>query len=173
MRPSLFVQMLVGECLRSMDCELATLRDLVFSIQRPVEATLWLHMIFATTATSQLLIAPAGESPLIAAAQWLQGTLLGTIATAVAIIAVATTGMMMLTGHVDWRRGVSVVLGCFIIFGAPVIAAGILGAVDERTPYVVPPEQAPSPIDTAPPQAQPSSAPVPYDPYAGASVPTG
>jgi type IV secretory pathway VirB2 component (pilin) len=129
-------------------------------------------MIFASTATSELLTAPAGESPLTAAAQWLQGTLLGTIATAVAVIAVATTGMMMLTGHVDWRRGVSVVLGCFIIFGAPVIAAGILGVVDERIPYV-PPEQAPSPIDTAPPQARPSSAPVPYDPYAGASVPTG
>ena len=31
----------------------------------------------------------------------------------------------MLTGRMDWRRGVVVVMGCFILFGAAAIVAGI------------------------------------------------
>jgi hypothetical protein len=36
---------------------------------------------------------------------WLQGTLLGTIATTVAIIAVSWVGMLMLMGRFEIRRG--------------------------------------------------------------------
>jgi type IV secretion system protein VirB2 len=68
---------------------------------------------------------PAGSGVLVSAVNWLQGTLLGTIATVVAVIAVATVGFMMLTGRINWRYGVSVVLGCFILFGATSIVAGI------------------------------------------------
>ena len=68
---------------------------------------------------------PAGSSPLIAALDWVQGTLLGNVATAAAVIAVAVVGFMMLTGRIDWRRGLTVVVGCFIIFGAVAIVAGI------------------------------------------------
>jgi type IV secretion system protein VirB2 len=32
---------------------------------------------------------------------------------------------MMLTGRIEWRRGLTVVIGCFIIFGAVAIVAGI------------------------------------------------
>lgn len=56
---------------------------------------------------------------------WLQGTLLGTVATVAAVIAVAAVGFMMLTGRLDWRRGLTVVVGCFIIFGAGALVAGI------------------------------------------------
>ncbi len=56
---------------------------------------------------------------------WLQGTLLGTVATAAAVIAVAGVGFMMLTGRMEWRRGLTVVVGCFIIFGAGALVAGI------------------------------------------------
>ena len=70
---------------------------------------------------------PAGSSPLIAALDWVQGTLLGNLATAAAVIAVAAVGFMMLTGRMDWRRGLTVVIGCFIIFGAVSIVAGIRG----------------------------------------------
>ena len=56
---------------------------------------------------------------------WLQGTLLGTVATVAAVIAVAAVGFMMLTGRLDWRRGLTVVVGCFIIFGAGAIVAGL------------------------------------------------
>lgn len=68
---------------------------------------------------------PAGSGAVISAISWLQGTLLGTVATVVAVIAVATVGFMMLTGRINWRYGVTVVLGCFILFGASSIVAGI------------------------------------------------
>lgn len=68
---------------------------------------------------------PAGSGPLTAAVRWLQGTLLGTVATVVAVIAVATVGFMMLTGRMNWRYGATVVLGCFILFGAASIVGGI------------------------------------------------
>lgn len=68
---------------------------------------------------------PAGSGVLVSAVNWLQGTLLGTIATVVAVIAVAAVGFMMLTGRINWRYGVTVILGCFILFGASSIVAGI------------------------------------------------
>lgn len=68
---------------------------------------------------------PAGSSPLVAAMEWVQGTLLGNVATAAAVIAVAVVGFMMLTGRIEWRRGLTVVIGCFIIFGAVAIVSGI------------------------------------------------
>ncbi len=68
---------------------------------------------------------PNGSAPLVSAVQWLQGTLLGTVATVVAVIAVACVGLMMLTGRINWRHGSIVILGCFILFGAASIVAGI------------------------------------------------
>jgi type IV secretion system protein VirB2 len=68
---------------------------------------------------------PAGSGVLVSAMNWLQGTLLGTVATVAAIIAVAVVGFMMLTGRINWRYGVTVILGCFILFGASSIVAGI------------------------------------------------
>lgn len=71
---------------------------------------------------------PQGSSPIINAVAWLQGTLLGTVATVVAVIAVAVVGFMMLTGRINWRYGATVVLGCFILFGAASIVGGIQSA---------------------------------------------
>ena len=68
---------------------------------------------------------PQGSGVIVSAVTWLQGTLLGTVATVAAVIAVAAVGFMMLTGRIDWRRGVVVILGCFILFGAASIVAGI------------------------------------------------
>lgn len=68
---------------------------------------------------------PRGSGPIVSAVQWLQGTLLGTVATVVAVIAVACVGFMMLTGRMNWRYGAVVILGCFILFGAVGIVAGI------------------------------------------------
>ena len=51
--------------------------------------------------------------------------MLGNVATAAAVIAVAVVGFMMLTGRIEWRRGLTVVIGCFIIFGAVAIVSGI------------------------------------------------
>src|SRR5471032_348750 len=80
----------------------------------------------ATSAQAQVVSQdPAGSSPLVAALEWVQGTLLGNVATAAAVIAVAVVGFMMLTGRIEWRRGLTVVIGCFIIFGAVAIVSGI------------------------------------------------
>src|SRR6185312_1323668 len=68
---------------------------------------------------------PAGSGVLVSAVNWLEGTLLGTIATVAAVVAIAAVGFMMLTGRINWRYGVTVVLGCFILFGAASIVAGI------------------------------------------------
>lgn len=68
---------------------------------------------------------PQGSGPIVSAVQWLQGTLLGTVATVLAVIAVACVGLLMLTGRINWRYGVVVILGCFILFGAVSIVAGI------------------------------------------------
>ena len=71
---------------------------------------------------------PAGSGPIVGAIGWIQGTLLGTVATVIAVIAVAVVGLMMLTGRMNWRYGASVILGCFILFGAASIVAGIQSA---------------------------------------------
>ncbi len=68
---------------------------------------------------------PAGSGVLVSAVRWLQGTLLGTIATVAAVIAVACVGLLMLTGRINWRYGATVIIGCFILFGAASIVAGI------------------------------------------------
>lgn len=100
---------------------------------------------------------------------WLQNTLLGTIATTVAVVAVASVGIMMLTGRLNLRHGATVIVGCFVLFGASSIAVGIRFAVESAggsQPYEAQADVAPSPPVTLPPKPDPN-----YDPYAGASVP--
>jgi type IV secretory pathway VirB2 component (pilin) len=109
---------------------------------------------------------PATTNVFAAADQWLQGTLLGTVATTVAVIAVASVGFLLMSGRVDMRRAAQVILGCFILFGASSIAAGIMrvvGAGDAQAE--VAPVSPPAPVYAAPAEA------APYDPYAGAAVP--
>ena len=71
---------------------------------------------------------PQGSGPIVSALSWLQGTLLGNVATSVAVIAVAMVGFMMLTGRLNWRVGATVIIGCFILFGAASIVGGIQSA---------------------------------------------
>ena len=86
-------------------------------------------VISANDAYAQTAYAdPAGSGVIVGAVHWVQGTLLGTVATVVAVIAVAVVGFMMLTGRLNWRYGATVILGCFILFGATTIVAGIQGA---------------------------------------------
>lgn len=68
---------------------------------------------------------PQGSGPIVNALGWMQGTLLGNVATTAAVIAVAVVGMMMLTGRMNWRFGATVIMGCFVLFGATAIVSGI------------------------------------------------
>ena len=80
---------------------------------------------YSSGALAQAGADPAGSGPIVAALGWLQGTLLGNVATAVAVIAVAMVGFMMLTGRMNWRFGATVIVGCFVLFGASAIVTGI------------------------------------------------
>ena len=109
-------------------------------------------------------------NPFGSALGWIEHTALGTVAIAVAVIAVGWIGFLMLSGRIDVRRAARVILGCFIIFGASTITAGIQAAIFGREQSaadhveVAPPPPA---YPAAPAQAAPSS----YDPYAGAGLP--
>lgn len=111
---------------------------------------------------------PGAGGSLVAALSWVQATLLGTVATAVGAIAIAVVGLMMLGGRIDARQGIRTVLGLFILFGAPAIAAGLsasLRGVAEPPPPMLAQAAAlpPGPIVPEPlPQA--------LDPYAGVSA---
>jgi type IV secretory pathway VirB2 component (pilin) len=120
-------------------------------------------MQFGTGWTS--LSDPPGASPIGAALSWLEGTLSGTIATTIAVIAIASLGFGMLTGRIDLRRGATTIAGCFILFGASSIVAGLRHAVSGASPDA--PEMAL--VDPSPPVVVPPPAPR-QDPYAGASL---
>jgi type IV secretion system protein VirB2 len=132
----------------------------IFAAALQVSTVAWSH--------ASSLADPAGSSSLLAAVQWLEGTLLGTIATTVAVIAVASVGFMALSGRVDLRRAAAVILGCFILFGASSIVAGLEGLA--RGADASGPSQPVISADISP-LAQPPAPQPGYDPYAGAAVP--
>lgn len=110
-------------------------------------------------------IQPTGAA-IPAAVDWVVGTLLGSIATGVAVLAVAFLGFGMLFGHLDWRTGARVVLGIFILFGAPMIArelAGLGRGGDVAAPDQIAAEAIPEPPELPVNVANP-------DPYAGAAI---
>ncbi len=90
--------------------------------------SLLIALLVPSAAFAQAAGDPAGSGPIVAALAWLQGTLLGNVATAVAVMAVAAVGFMMLTGRMNWRFGATVIIGCFILFGAAAIVSGIQSA---------------------------------------------
>jgi type IV secretory pathway VirB2 component (pilin) len=97
--------------------------------RRAIHLTWIFAMIAASESAAFAQADPEGSGVIIGAVNWLQGTLLGTVATVVAVIAVASIGFMMLTGRMNWRHGAVVILGCFILFGAASIVAGIRASV--------------------------------------------
>lgn len=82
----------------------------------------------AVAFAQELSTDPQGSGVVVNAMRWMQGTLLGTVATVAAVIAIASVGFLMLTGRIVWRHGAVVILGCFILFGAASIVAGIQSA---------------------------------------------
>lgn len=110
-----------------------------------------------------------GEHPILVAVSWIQAVLIGPVATSLAVIAVASIGLMMLSGRVNIRRGATVIIGCFVVFGAAAIAQGFQSAARAL------PEPREAAFAPEVEQAQPLESPIrepapPYDPYAGAAV---
>ena len=81
---------------------------------------------------TSLFDAPAGPV-LPSAAEWVTGTLFGDVAAALCVLAVAFVGLMLMSGRLAARDGLRVVIGCFVLLGAPLIAAGLRSAADEAT----------------------------------------
>ncbi len=99
-------------------------------IMKPLQiiAALSIALLPSVAFAQELSTDPQGSGVLVNAMRWMQGTLLGTVATAAAVIAIASVGFLMLTGRINWRHGGVVILGCFILFGAASIVAGIQSA---------------------------------------------
>ena len=112
---------------------------------------------------------PPQTSVILPVALWVQDIFLGNIATAIAVVAVASIGFAMLTGRVDLRRGGTIILGCFILFGASTIAGGLRSAAQSPDAPYAQSTPVPPPIFARPTQTD--AANPGYDPYAGASVP--
>lgn len=114
----------------------------------------------------QLSPASTTGSALVNAVGWIRAALLGSVGTAAAVLAVAAIGLLMLSGRVPVRRGATVMIGCFVLFSAATIAEGLVNGVIRSYAEPI--------IPTVVPQASYTPSvpkPVPYDPYAGASVP--
>jgi type IV secretion system protein VirB2 len=112
----------------------------------------------------QSLLKADGGAPMLESARWIEGVMLGEIALGVCVIAVALIGALMLTGRLPLREGMRVVVGCFVLLGAPVIASGLMRGSSGQGEISVPPTDA----ETAVPRA--AMPPADYDPYAGASL---
>lgn len=86
--------------------------------------------------------------------------LFGPLAVTLCVLAVAFVGFVMLTGRMPVRMGLRVVLGCFVLLGAPVIASGLM-QLDQ--------EPRAEPVPTALPEpAREELPPANYGPFAGA-----
>jgi len=96
---------------------------------------------------------------------WVNDALTGDLTTALCVVAVAFVGLVMTTGRLAVRDAARVVLGCFVLLGAPVIAADILRATEGTSAIVPRPSyyEMHDSIRLSPPD---------YDPYAGASLQT-
>jgi type IV secretory pathway VirB2 component (pilin) len=110
------------------------------------------------------LVPPGSVSALAASVDWINGVLLGGLATGLCVLAVSLVGVLMLLGQMPIRHGLRVILGCFVLLGAPVIAAGLAGAWQSASPA------APEPMVFIPEDSREALPPADYDPYAGASL---
>lgn len=112
----------------------------------------------------QSLFEPSGASPLEASVGWISGALLGGVAVALCVLSVAIVGFLMLAGRVPVRTGFRVVLGCFVLLGAPVIAAGLMERANDGESVVA---EAPDYSGPDPRRGLERKEP---DPYGGASL---
>lgn len=120
--------------------------------------------------TANYVVSPGG-SALIDAARWVEGVLQGSVAVSIALLAIAALGFLMLRGQLPVQRGLTVILGCFIFFGASSIARGLAGATlaDRESVHNFPVSLLQVP-QARPDPPKPNTV-MAADPYAGASLP--
>jgi type IV secretion system protein VirB2 len=114
---------------------------------------------------SNSLFTPRPTGPVESSIDWLTGTMLGTVATSVCVIAIALIGFQMMSGKLPIMRGLRVIVGCFLLLGAPVVAASISGLWQRNAGQAALPPVSPQAEDP-----RVDLPPADYSPYAGASV---
>jgi type IV secretory pathway VirB2 component (pilin) len=119
---------------------------------------------------NDMMVDGASQRPIDSAVYWIQGALMAEVASIIAVIAVASVGLLLLSGRLDLRRGMQAVFGCFVLFGASSIASGIMQAMSATAP-VIETSSAQQVVPDAPSIPPISQNNVSYDPYAGAAVP--
>lgn len=100
-----------------------------------------------------------------AGANWLVTLMTGSLALGLCVLAIAVVGLLMLGGRLPVSDGFRVVLGCFVLLGAPAIAAAFVTAGQEVSQAPASSGPAHQPADSR--EDLPPSA---FDPYAGASL---
>ena len=109
-------------------------------------------------------LGPSETGAVSAAAEWLSGLVAGSLAATLSVIGIALVGFLMFSGRVPVRAAFTVVLGCFILLGAPAIASALM-EMGMRAVSLGPPS--PTTVVRADRPPLPRST---YDPYAGASL---
>jgi len=112
-----------------------------------------------------MFLSNTGQQTIRNLVDWIAFILLGEFTVAVCVLAVSLVGFSMLTGRISIRRGGQVILGCFVLLGAPVIASSIMGLLGPGT------ETRLTSADTVVYEAQPREElePANNSPYTGAS----
>ena len=116
------------------------------------------------------LFAPSPQGGSFAgASEWVLELLRGPLVTTLATLAVAFIGYEMLSGRISMRNALRVILGCFVLLGAPAIALGLMDAARDvggpgQVAQVSPPSPVPPPAFVAPTEPPGAN---PFDPYAG------
>lgn len=100
------------------------------------------------------------------AVDWIVSLLTGALATTVATLAVASIGFMLLAGHIRIARTARIILGCFILVGAPIIASGLINAIGPAAEQKLAADAMARPPEFETPD-EPDGA---YKPYPGAAV---
>ncbi|WP_153039476.1 MULTISPECIES: TrbC/VirB2 family protein [Sphingobium] len=111
------------------------------------------------------LIADGLPSGVLGAVNWIESLLLGPAAYLISTLAIAAIGYALLDGRLAWKRAVTAIVGCFLIFGAPIIASGLMPSENSSMPYA---ERLGAEDMVAPPPPRPAEH---YDPYAGPALP--
>ena len=107
-------------------------------------------------------------SAIVSAVQWVETILVGGLATPIAVLAVAGLGFGLLEGRLAPRQALRVVLGCFILFGAPTIVGALQAAISSSVPsVVVEPAPVVPVVPSAPANPNSRKGGNPFDPYSG------
>lgn len=91
------------------------------------------------------------QSNLSAPVTWFAELATGHLAVIAATICVAAIGVSTLDGRLDWRSAIRVLLGCFLLFGAPIISTALLNLNNDASPLPIVEQRVQAPTEPSMP----------------------